>query len=245
MIALGRVVLALGFLAVPAAAQVTMDNNALNALGKPTAHHHRRPPVRHPAPVSRAPAVTHPAPREAEPSHPAAVVAPPMPAVPTTPPAILALPPPIEVPVATPAPPPPIPVAADAPGEASAIQNGVRVTFGRERADLNPETVAALQKFAEGVRGERQTSVVISAYAAGSATDPSAPRRLALERALAARAVLLHAGIASPRIYPRTVGPSGDAIPDRVDVVAGPVTQPPTQPPRQPSTQPSAQGHAG
>ena len=61
------------------------------------------------------------------------------------------------------------------------------------------------------------------AYAAGSAEDPSTPRRLSLARALAARAVLLHEGVASTRIYVRALGASGSGAaglpPDRVEVM--------------------------
>ena len=73
------------------------------------------------------------------------------------------------------------------------------------------------------------------ATAAGSADDPSTPRRLSLSRALAARAVLITEGIASTRIYVRALGASGppDGPPDRVDVSAGlPGAPPPAAAPR-------------
>lgn len=218
-----------------AGAQVTMNQGALDALPRekphrrPTPHRAPRPaPQAQPAPQSAAPPPTPPPPQVTAPAKPA------KPAIPATPPAILALPPPTPVPLAHPPPPPTVPVADDAPGEARAIAGGVRVTFGPDRVDLNPATVAALRDFARGLAAQSGTSVNIYAYAAGNPEDPSTPRRLSLERALAARAVLLDEGIASPRIYPRALGPAGgSADPDRVDVVAGPPTPP------------AAQGHAG
>ena len=111
----------------------------------------------------------------------------------------------------------------------------MRITFGAERADLNPATVKTLRDFAEQQVDQSLTSINIYAYAAGSPDDPSTPRRLSLERALAARAVLMAAGIPSPRIYPRALGPlGGDALPDRVDVVAGASTPPPSESPATP-----------
>jgi outer membrane protein OmpA-like peptidoglycan-associated protein len=212
-------------------AQVTMNQGALDALPRQKPHRrpapHRTPhpaPQAQPAPPSAAPPATPPPPQVAAPAKPA------KPAIPTTPPAILALPPPTPVPLAHPPPPPTVPVAEDAPGEARAIAGGVRVTFGPDRFDLNPATVAALRDFARGLADKDATSINIYAYAAGSPEDPSTPRRLSLERALAARAVLLDEGIASPRIYPRALGPAGgSADPDRVDVVAGPPTPPAAQ----------------
>jgi outer membrane protein OmpA-like peptidoglycan-associated protein len=152
--------------------------------------------------------------------------------MPVTPPAILALPPAVAVPLAHPPPTPVVPLADDAPGTASPIQNGVRVTFGPDRADMTAKTAAALTTFAEGLLSQNSTSINIFAYAAGNADDPSTPRRLSLQRALAARAVLMQAGIPSPRIYPRALGPAGGEEPDRVDVVTGTSTPP-------------AAGHAG
>ena len=207
----------------PAGAQVTTNNGALDALAPP-------PAPRHPAP--RRPAARPVAPAAPPPAQSAAPAKPVKPAVPVSPPAILALPPAVAVPLAHPPPVPVVPLADDAPGTASPIQNGVRVTFGPDRADMTAATAATLAKFADSVISQSTTSINIFAYAAGSADDPSAPRRLSLQRALAARAVLMQAGIPSPRIYPRALGPAGGDEPDRVDVTTGAPTPP-------------AAGHAG
>lgn len=160
----------------------------------------------------------HPAaPARTSTAKPAASAKPPV--VPTVPPAIAAIPPAVAVPVSRPPPVPAVPIADDAPGEATVIPGGIRVTFGPDRADLNPVTGPALRNFARSMKAEQATINVV-ATAAGSADDPSTPRRLSLSRALAARAVLITEGIASTRIYVRALGANGppDGPPDRVDV---------------------------
>ena len=202
-----------------AGAQVTTNDGALDSLA-PSAPRHRAPH----RPTARAPVqAAAPAPPPAKPVKPA---------IPVSPPAILALPPAVAVPLAHPPPTPVVPLADDAPGTAVPIQNGVRVTFGSDRADMTAATAAALTQFADGLLSQSTTSINIFAYAAGNADDPSTPRRLSLQRALAARAVLMQAGIPSPRIYPRALGPAGGDEPDRVDVTTG-------------SSSPPAAGHAG
>ncbi len=216
-----------------AMAQVTVNPGALELLPQAP----RRPAPGRPTPPARAavpsPAPAHPAPRS--PVRPTPAPPPPQaarpPAVPVTPPAILALPPPIQVPVAHPPPVPVVPTSADAPGAAAPLPGGLRLTFGPDRADLNPVTEAALRQFARGLK-DSEASVNVYAYATGSTEDPSTPRRLSLARALAARAVLINEGIASTRIYPRALGPvGGDTDRDRVDVVGGTPGPPPSGPP--------------
>lgn len=138
-------------------------------------------------------------------------------AVPSAPPPPPVLPPPIVVPVRPERPPPPATVVANAPGTATAIPGGLQITFGPDRAELSPKTYAALQDMAAAAKPAAQFTV--RAYAAGKPSDPSHARRLSLSRALAVRSVLIHAGIASPRIAVLALGaaPPGPA-PDRVDV---------------------------
>jgi outer membrane protein OmpA-like peptidoglycan-associated protein len=141
--------------------------------------------------------------------------------VPAAPPAPPLLPAPIEVPTRPAPPPSPVPIAADAPGEARAIPSGLRVTFGADRADLNPGSAAAITALATAAATPDAT-YTITAYASGG-DDPSMPRRLSLSRALAARGALMEAGVASVRIYVKALGASSPAIadgpPDRVDIV--------------------------
>ena len=170
------------------------------------------------------------------------------PAVPAAPPNAVAIPPPaVVVPTAPPPPPPPVPVADDAPDAVASVEGGVQVTFGHDRSDLNRAAVAAIEAVAAEARA-KPGALDLTAYAAGTADDPSTPRRLSLARALAVRAVLLRAGIESPRIYVRAEGaspPSGPA--DRVDLVqehaAAPVpaaAQASPAPPAAPAVRPPA-----
>ncbi len=213
-----------------ASAQVTVNSGALNQLRPEHARHHA---ARHaPSRTARQPeAPTQPlatqpaAPTAVNPPAPTAAAAP---RIPTAPPNPAALPPPaVAVPTAAPPPIPPIPVAPGAPGAAEPVQGGLRITFGKDRSDLSPATVAAIQEVAEQVRG-KPGALDVTAYAAGVPDDPSTPRRLSLARALAVRSVLLHEGIESPRIYVRAMGtstapatstdaPAGPA--DRVDLI--------------------------
>jgi outer membrane protein OmpA-like peptidoglycan-associated protein len=161
------------------------------------------------------------------PAGPAAEI--PKPTLPTIPPAIAALPPPAPVPAPRPQPIPVVPLVADAKGISIPIPGGLRVTFGPDSSDLNPRTDAALRELAATLKPQDTTTITINAYAAGSPEDASIARRLSLARALAARAVLINAGIPSTRIYPRALGSAaGDEAKDRVDVMAGPPGPPST-----------------
>lgn len=138
-------------------------------------------------------------------------------AIPQTPPPRPVLPPPIVVPVRTERPPPPATVVNDAPGTARPIPSGVEITFGPGKAVLNPATHAALQTLL--AHRTPQSTFTVRAYAAGQPSDPSIARRLSLARALAVRSVLIHGGIASPRITVLALGDAtGDETPDRADI---------------------------
>lgn len=166
-----------------------------------------------------------------EPSHFAGPVIDPL-AIPLTAPPPPVLPPPIVIPVRPQRPPPPATVTADAPGVASDIPGGIRITFGPGRAELNPRTYAALQALLAAA--SPASTFTVRAYAAGRKSDPSFARRLSLSRALAVRSVLIHGGIASPRIAvlalgaappaaapPPAASPHGAAaapVPDRADI---------------------------
>ena len=225
-------------------AQVTTNDSALDQLAAPRA-------ATRPASRSTSHSKPHAAPAHSTSPHPATSTAttatstpvkPGKPPISATPPAILALPAAIAVPLAHPPPAPTVPLADDAPGDVTPLQNGMRVTFGTGRSDFTPATADALATFAAKLVAPSTASINIYAYAAGSPDDPSTPRRLSLQRALAARAVLMKAGIASPRIYPRALGPTGgDDAPDRVDVVTGAPT-PTSGPSSGPSSGPGPAG---
>ena len=216
----------------PAMAQVTVNPGALDLLpSQPQRTAPARPaarPVPHPAARPAAPPAQAPVPATTRPAVPPAA---PPPTVPVVPPAIAALPPPLPVPAPRTQPVPVVPVAADAPGVVTPLPGGLRVTFGPDRAELNPTTEAALRELARTLRAADKGSINVYAYASGSADDPSTARRLSLARALAARGVLINEGIVSTRIYPRALGTAGgDTDKDRVDVTAGPPGPPPASP---------------
>jgi outer membrane protein OmpA-like peptidoglycan-associated protein len=153
--------------------------------------------------------------------------APPMPAISAQPPPPPVLPPPPAVPT-RPAPPPPPPAISDgAPGEATPIPGGLRLTFGSGRADLNPAGAAAVRKLA----AEKAESYTVTALAPAVADDGSAARRLSLARGLAVRSLLIERGVPSERIYVKALGDNaaaiGSAPPDRVDIILAPEPAPP------------------
>jgi outer membrane protein OmpA-like peptidoglycan-associated protein len=240
-----RMLALLCFLPAAAMAQVDVNAGALDHLSPtpaapaspaPNAAKPATPakrPARHPTPAH------HPAPKPAKPAAPETTAPPATPPqnpasgskppkfsrpdapvilAPGSPPAAVL--PPLEAPPpARPVPAPSIPLVPDAVGEASKIPGGVRITFGPGKADLNPATEAAIRALGRSIAADPNAAVNVFAYAAGTADDPSTPRRVSLSRALAARAVLMSEGIVSTRIYPRALGNTpSDGPPDRVDV---------------------------
>jgi OmpA family len=119
--------------------------------------------------------------------------------------------------------PPPPHVVDGAPGRATHLPDGLRITFGADGAALNPATLAALREAASAAVNERAPAVAVDAYAKSDPSDPSTARRLSLSRALAAQAVLREAGIPSERIYVRALlAEAGPAPVNRVDVMFKP-----------------------
>ncbi|MGI4746324.1 MAG: hypothetical protein ACRYFY_09815, partial [Janthinobacterium lividum] len=171
---------------------MTTNQGALDALGSgrparhvTAAHHASRPAHATARTTTKSTAHTahKTAARPAAASHvPAATI----PAGPPPPPVFRA--PVINVPLHPPPPPPPVPVVQNAVGTATPIDNGTRITFGNGSADLNPATMQALQAFADRLKADPQSRADLGAYGAGTADDPSTPRRMALSRGLAARA---------------------------------------------------------
>ncbi len=245
----------LGAAMAPACAQVTTSQGALDSLGAqaPARHaaakagHHAAQAGHHAAARRSgssssgraAPARTQAA---SFPRPPAATIPP----APPPPPVFRA--PVINVPLHPPPPPPPVAVVQTATGSVTPIPGGVRIGFGAGSADVNPTTMQALHDFAARMKADPAVRADLDATSGGSADDPSTPRRLALSRGLAARAVLINDGIASTRIYVRVMGtaPAGGgsapgasaapqqnasastnlpapASPDRVDMVLSPI----------------------
>jgi outer membrane protein OmpA-like peptidoglycan-associated protein len=212
------------------AAQVTTDPRALEQLhppGQKAQSTGKAGPTAKPAPAPRRAAVRPKTTAAQPPAAPLEPPAPPQPLVPLAPPPLPVVPAPVSVPVRpVPAPAPPT-IVADAPGAATPIQDGVRLTFGADSADLNAASDAALRALVHDATAKpgTVTTYSVTAYAAGTPEDPSTPRRLALSRALSVRSVLINAGVASIRIYVKALGATSASIadgpPDRTDIVLG------------------------
>jgi outer membrane protein OmpA-like peptidoglycan-associated protein len=203
--------------AVPVRAQVSTDDHALDQLKATPA-----------APASAAPAKPRPHARRTtrtevhKPAAPAASIKKPLPPLPAAPPLhpVIA-PPPIVMPAHPAPPPPPVPVKPDAAGVATSLPGDLeRITFGPGSSDLNPATADAIRHVAASAVANPALTVTITAWAAGNNDDPSTPRRISLDRALAARAVLINAGVISERIHAIAKGfaEPGTGPIDRVDI---------------------------
>lgn len=213
-------------------AQTTVNPGALDQLAPPPPG---SAPAETPAPSRPTHSRTRPLRTSRTPTHPVAKPPPrpALPAVPSAAPPPPVLPPPIVVPTRPAPPAPPVPVGKDAPGAATYEQGGMRVTFGVGRADMNPASVAAVQALAHNPTPIAQPTYSITAFAGGNGDDPSTPRRLALDRALAIRSILMGQGIPSERIFVKAMGPPppGDTVtPDRVDIAIAAPPPAPGQP---------------
>ncbi|NVN42233.1 OmpA family protein, partial [Ameyamaea chiangmaiensis] len=99
-----------------------------------------------------------------------------------------------------------VPAVKDAKGGAAAIEGGQRLTFAAGSADLSPAMRQAVLDFAADLSAHPDARADVDSYAGGTSDDLSTPRRLSLTRGLSVRAILIHAGIASTRIYVRPIG---------------------------------------
>ncbi len=202
-----------------AAAQVSVDQGALKGLGPPPSTASVAPGAKAPTKPSARRSSRHTALRH-PPVHPPLHGAPkiPAPVVHTTPPPPAQLAPLVTLPHAA-LPVPPAPVVANAAGATAPTAAGLMVTFGPDSADLNPNTVAAIRRFADALKPDPNASVALDAFAPGTPDDLSTPRRLSLSRGLAVRTVLLGEGLPSSRIFVRALGSAATSGPaDRVDV---------------------------
>jgi outer membrane protein OmpA-like peptidoglycan-associated protein len=221
-----RLILSALLLSTPAMAQVTIDQRALEPLqpqNAAPASPAKTEPAKPVAPKTAAPKTAAPKPK---PAASGTTVRPQPPVVPQNPPPDLTLPPPIVVPTRPVQPAAPAAINADAPGDATPVPGGLRVSFGTGRADLNPTTEGAIRALVRGganiAAAPDTASFTITTFAPGTPEDPSTPRRLSLSRALTVRSVLISQGVASVRIYVRALGPASlgfaDGPPDRADI---------------------------
>jgi len=219
MLRILRSLVALALLPAAALAQVTTDTHALDSL-KATPAPAPAPAVPAAKPKPRARHTVHTEPHKG--TAPAAPVKKPPPPLPPGPPANPVIAPPAFVmPAHPPPPPPPVPVKPDAAGAALSLPGSIeRITFGPGSSDLNPATESAIRQIAAAAVAHKELTVTITAWAAGTNDDPSTPRRISLDRALAARAVLINAGVISERIHAVAKGfaDPGTGPIDRVDI---------------------------
>ncbi len=211
----------------PASAQITTNQGALDSLGgQAPAARAPGPPGHHPARAQHHAARTRAgsgAQTQAKAQARGAAHAPAatIPAAPPPPPVFRA--PVINVPLHPSPPPPPVVVVPTAVGAVSPIDGGTRISFGAGSADVNPAMVQGLHDFASRMKADPLARADLDAMSGGVPDDPSTPRRLALARGLAARAVLINDGIASTRIYVRVMdvpqAAGAAAPPDRVDLL--------------------------
>ncbi len=200
--------------AIPAAAQVTVDLHALQALPEQASPPPRtaaapRPPA-HPHEKAAAPAPAAPPPPMVS------KTAPTQPALPESTPATATIAP---IPPAPEAAPPPPTVSDKAATEAAPTVAGLRLTFAPGQSDLSPDSMESIKQLAAAAPANDSVSFNVMAYAPGNADDPSTARRVSLSRAMAVRSALIGDGVSSVRIYVRALGEQyGSGPPDRVDV---------------------------
>jgi outer membrane protein OmpA-like peptidoglycan-associated protein len=221
-------------ISLPAYAQVSVDQRAIDQLAPAKPSNTPTPPAKPAAPAAKpyAPANKPAAPIAGQPQRPTT------PPAATVPPPNLTLPPPIVVPTRSEAPPSPPTLAADAPTTVERRKDGLRLVFGAGRSDLNPATDTGIDHLVHGDQTTAPTpdsaSYTVTSYAPGTPEDASAPRRLSLARALAIRASLIAKGVASVRIYVRALGPTSpgfaDGPADRADIVVSANPVPPPSP---------------
>jgi outer membrane protein OmpA-like peptidoglycan-associated protein len=227
----------------PALAQVTTDDSALRALAPAAPAAGKQPP---PQPAAAPPPHVRPPVHHTKvtTAHAAKPALPPN--VPAGPPVNqVSLPPPQVLPVHPPVLPPAITPNPAAPTTATRLDGGVRLVFGPGSAELNQATLDALEGVAAAAKADPLDEITVTAWAPGVAEDPSSPHRLSLDRALAARAVLIHAGIVSERIHAIAKGFNNieGGPPDRMDVVAAHPR--PTPPPAAaPTATPAGSAHS-
>lgn len=226
-------------LTMPCHAQVTMHNQALDALGPPPTKpsptapsssvrpHHQSPNSSSKRSTSSSVGHTSaPAPMAApQPplGHPAMAIVPAIPQAAPPPPVFQA--PVINVPL-HPEPLPPLPQVDDkSTGSAHIIANvphAIRLLYPANNTNLNTPMMKAVEAFAAALRTHPGMRALVNAYSSGVPTDLSTPRRTAFMRGLAVRAVLVNAGIATTHVYVRAVGlpnpQENKASPDRVDL---------------------------
>ncbi|MCB2109307.1 MAG: OmpA family protein [Rhodobacteraceae bacterium] len=188
-------------------------------------------PVSEPVAVAAAPK---PMPSEPEPAPVTPALAPPVPAE-TSSPAPVPSPAAVRS-AATEMAGPAIPFGGTAPGEeqqtaslpspdqTAAEQEGAdtrSLSFAAGSSEVAANVQAEIQTLAGRMANDRSLRLQLLAYASDAENNTSRARRLALDRAVAVRNMLIDAGVERTRIEVRALGDQSDSgPPDRVDAVA-------------------------
>lgn len=205
-------------------AQVHVNSSALNSLGPQQKHTTQTRAKTHKKPSSvhnknHKPTASSPPHK----NHPNSQVQGAIPSIPNAPPPIPVFhDPELNVPLHPPAPPPMPKIVPNAPGNAIVGQHRVLINFVKDSIDLNEGMMKATMEFANTAKQNPKMQVYLNAYSHGTPDDISTPRRTALNRGLAIRAVLINQGIPSTRIYLITKGiPANDfkGNPDYVEMI--------------------------
>lgn len=189
-----------------AMAQVSVNQSALNNLGDGNKAKAKAPKKnnRHPEKKKSKKESTQKKKIATTSAKPQATATKPAP-IPTIPPA----PPPVPVfkdadivvPLHPPAPPAMPKVVKDAKGEVQTTKLHTLLIFDDNGVDLNESMMKAIMDYANMLKQHPNATVYLNAYSHGNPDDLSTPRRVALNRGLAIRAVLINQGIPSTRIY--------------------------------------------
>ena len=222
-------------LAAPAAAQapgVAVDFGALDSSGPASpAPGDAAPVVLKPplAPVVLTPPPAPPAPKRevmvVPPAPAAAKIGLPVPEAPPPPPQVT----PFATAIRAPAPMPPVPPAPPrvapqpTPAAAPAVvaAPAAMVRFAKADTALSTDGRAMLDRIAASLAANDRLRLELVAHASGDPDDPVQARRIALQRAIAARTYLMEHGVQSVRMDVRALGDKdvGDGPVDRVDLV--------------------------
>lgn len=99
--------------------------------------------------------------------------------------------------------------------------DSVSLMFAAGSANVSGEAQSKVGDLAQRMAGDRSLRVQLLAYASDPDKNTSKARRMALDRAVSVRNMLIDAGVERTRIEVRALGDQGDSGPaDRVDAIA-------------------------
>ncbi|CAK7193306.1 hypothetical protein COMNV_01521 [Commensalibacter sp. Nvir] len=214
----------------PVFSQVTVNPSALDTLSKPAENSNKSAPKRNtkrnrprkkntdnPETYSKKPVIQQ---NSAEKTNSSST--PIIPSIPQAPPPIPVIKQQdLNVPLHPPAPPPMPKIIENARGSVKVSPIKTIILFNNEDVDLNKDMMKAVIEFAKSLKSNPNVQAYLYAYSHESPDDPSTPRRIALERGLSIRSVLINQGIASTRIYLMVKGTTklNNSIPQYPDSV--------------------------